>query len=169
MIHPDGYIQLKDRSKDIIISGGENVSSIKVENTLYAHPAVLACAVVAHPHEKWGETPVAYVELKEGASADKAELIAWSRQHLAPFKCPTDVVFTTIPRTSTGKIQKFRLRQARRAEWRHSSAGVCLRVPRADRKAVGKCGAARPAEGIGECHRVHQARLMHRGQFSRVL
>jgi fatty-acyl-CoA synthase len=112
VLYPDGYIQLKDRSKDIIISGGENISSIEVENALYAHPSVLICAVVAHPHPKWGETPVAYVELKPGASAEKAELIAWSRQHLAHYKCPTDVVFTTIPRTSTGKVQKFRLREA---------------------------------------------------------
>lgn len=112
VIYPDGYIQLKDRSKDIIISGGENISSIEVENALYAHPSVLVCAVVAHPHPKWGETPVAYVELKPGANVGKAELIAWSREHLAHFKCPTDVVFTTVPRTSTGKIQKFRLREA---------------------------------------------------------
>jgi len=109
---PDGYIQLKDRSKDIIISGGENISSIEVEDALYAHPGVMACAVVAHPHPKWGETPVAYVELKPGCNAGKAELIAWTRERLAHFKCPTDVVFTTIPRTSTGKVQKFRLRDA---------------------------------------------------------
>ena len=109
--YPDGFIQLKDRSKDIIISGGENISSIEVENALYGHPAVMVCAVVARPHPKWGETPVAFVELKPGATADKAALIAWSRENLARYKCPTDVVFTTIPRTSTGKIQKFRLRE----------------------------------------------------------
>lgn len=108
--HPDGYIQLKDRSKDIIISGGENISSIEVENILYSHPAVLVTAVIAHPSDKWGETPVAYVELRPGMSASQDEIITWCRQHLARFKCPTSVVFTEIPRTSTGKIQKFKLR-----------------------------------------------------------
>lgn len=114
VMHPDGYVQLKDRSKDIIISGGENISSIEVENVLYAHPAVLVCAVIAHPSEKWGETPVAYVELKPGAEATEAEIISWCRQHLARFKCPSAVVFAEIPRTSTGKVQKFRLRDLAR-------------------------------------------------------
>jgi fatty-acyl-CoA synthase len=110
--YPDGYIQLKDRSKDIIISGGENISSIEVEEALYRHPAVQAVAVVAKPDEKWGETPCAFVELKPGAEASAEELIAWCRQHLASYKCPRFVVFSELPKTSTGKIQKFRLREA---------------------------------------------------------
>jgi fatty-acyl-CoA synthase len=108
--HPDGYIQLKDRSKDVIISGGENISSIEVEEALYRHPAVAVTAVVAMPHEKWGETPCAFVELAEGQAADSETLRAWCREHLAPYKVPGRFVFTTIPRTSTGKIQKFLLR-----------------------------------------------------------
>ena len=110
VIYPDGYIQLKDRSKDIIISGGENISSIEVEDVLYKHAAVQACAVVAKPDEKWGETPCAFVELKPGAAATAAEIIAWCQQHLARYKCPRHVVFAEIPKTSTGKIQKFHLR-----------------------------------------------------------
>jgi len=109
--HPDGYIELKDRSKDIIISGGENISSIEVENTLYRHPAVAAAAVVARPDETWGETPCAFVELRPGARADAQELIAFCRNNLAHFKAPRSVVFGPLPRTSTGKIQKFRLRE----------------------------------------------------------
>jgi fatty-acyl-CoA synthase len=108
--YPDGYIQLKDRSKDIIISGGENISSIEVEDALFKHPAVQAAAVVAKPDEKWGETPCAFVELKPEASATADELMAWCRQHLAAYKCPRHIVFTELPKTSTGKIQKFRLR-----------------------------------------------------------
>jgi 3-(methylthio)propionyl---CoA ligase len=111
VIHPDGYVQLKDRSKDIIISGGENISSIEVEDALYKHPAVQAAAVVAKPDEKWGETPCAFVELKPGAKATAEELIAWCRQNLAAYKCPRHVVFAEIPKTSTGKIQKFKLRE----------------------------------------------------------
>ena len=111
VIHPDGYIQLKDRSKDIIISGGENISSIEVENVLYSHPAVQVAGVVAKPDEKWGETPCAFVELKPGTTASAAELIAWCRQHLAHYKCPRLVVFAEIPKTSTGKLQKFKLRE----------------------------------------------------------
>jgi fatty-acyl-CoA synthase len=111
VVHPDGYIQIKDRSKDIIISGGENISSIEVEEALYRHPAVQAAAVVAKPDEKWGETPCAFVELKPGATATAEELIAWCRKHLAGYKCPRYVVFTELPKTSTGKIQKFRLRE----------------------------------------------------------
>jgi fatty-acyl-CoA synthase len=111
VIHPDGYIQLKDRSKDIIISGGENISSIEVEEALYRHPAVQAAAVVAKPDEKWGETPCAFVELKAGTVATADELIAWCRTHLATYKCPRHVVFAELPKTSTGKIQKFRLRE----------------------------------------------------------
>jgi len=112
VVHPDGYIQLKDRSKDIIISGGENISSIEVEDALYKHPAVSAVAVVAKPDEKWGETPCAFVELKPGAEATAEELIAWCRSHLAAYKCPRYVVFAEVPKTSTGKIQKFKLRDA---------------------------------------------------------
>ncbi len=111
VVHPDGYIQLKDRSKDIIISGGENISSIEIEEALYRHPAVLGAAVVAKPDEKWGETPCAFIELKPGTSADAANIIAWCHEHLARFKCPRHVVFTEIPKTSTGKVQKFKLRQ----------------------------------------------------------
>jgi fatty-acyl-CoA synthase len=108
--HADGYIQLKDRSKDIIISGGENISSIEVEDALYAHPAVAAVAVVGRPDEKWGESPCAFVELKPGASATEAELIAFARERLAHFKVPRTVMFAEIPKTSTGKIQKHLLR-----------------------------------------------------------
>ena len=113
--YPDGYVQLKDRSKDIIISGGENISSIEVEDALYKHPAVQAVAVVAMPDEKWGETPCAFVELKPDQSATAEDLIAWCRQHLASFKCPRTVIFTELPKTSTGKIQKFQLREMARA------------------------------------------------------
>ena len=115
VLHPDGYIQLKDRSKDIIISGGENISSIEVEEALYKHPAVAFCGVVARPDEKWGETPVAFVELKAGMEPTAEELIAHCRRLLAAFKCPRHVVFTEIPKTSTGKIQKFRLRELARS------------------------------------------------------
>ena len=111
VMHPDGYIQLKDRSKDIIISGGENISSIEVEDALYKHPAVQAAAVVAKPDEKWGETPCAFIELKPGASASTEDIIAWCRKHLAAYKCPRHVVFDELPKTSTGKIQKFKLRE----------------------------------------------------------
>ncbi len=115
VIHPDGYIQLKDRSKDIIISGGENISSIEVEDALYKHPAVAAVAVVAKPDEKWGETPCAFVELKPDAKASADELLQWCKQHLASYKCPRYLVFAEIPKTSTGKIQKFKLREMAKA------------------------------------------------------
>ena len=115
VLHPDGYIQLKDRSKDIIISGGENISSIEVEDTLYKHPAVAFAAVVAKPDEKWGETPCAFVELRPGQSATAEEIIAFTRERLAHYKCPRLVVFTEVPKTSTGKIQKFQLRERARA------------------------------------------------------
>jgi fatty-acyl-CoA synthase len=115
VMHPDGYIQLKDRSKDIIISGGENISSIEVEDALYKHPAVASCGVVARPDDKWGETPVAYVELKPGRTATEAEIIEHCRTLLARFKCPRTVIFAEIPKTSTGKIQKFRLRELAKA------------------------------------------------------
>jgi fatty-acyl-CoA synthase len=111
VMHPDGYIQLKDRSKDIIISGGENISSIEVEDALYKHPAVLAAAVVAKPDDKWGETPCAFVELRPGQSATPDELVQWCRKNLASYKCPRYVVFAELPKTSTGKIQKFKLRE----------------------------------------------------------
>ncbi len=111
VMQPDGYLRIKDRSKDIIISGGENISSIEVEDALYRHPAVMAAAVVAQPDAKWGEVPCAFVELKEGASVTREELIAFCRQYLAGFKSPKNVVFGTLPKTSTGKIQKFVLRQ----------------------------------------------------------
>ena len=110
VMYPDGYVQLKDRSKDIIISGGENISSIEVEDALYKHPAVQAAAVVAKPDEKWGETPCAFIELKPGATATRDELIDWCRKNLASYKCPRFVVFSELPKTSTGKIQKFKLR-----------------------------------------------------------
>jgi fatty-acyl-CoA synthase len=111
VMHPDGYIQLKDRSKDIIISGGENISSIEVEDALYKHPSVAGAAVVAKPDEKWGETPCAFIELKPGQSATEQDLIAWCKQNLAGYKVPRTIVFRELPKTSTGKIQKFKLRE----------------------------------------------------------
>jgi len=116
VMHPDGYIQLKDRSKDIIISGGENISSIEVEDALYKHPAVAFCGVVARPDEKWGETPIAFVELKPGREATEADLLEHCRGLLARFKVPKAVRFTEIPKTSTGKIQKFVLRERARQD-----------------------------------------------------
>jgi fatty-acyl-CoA synthase len=113
--YPDGYVQLKDRSKDIIISGGENISSIEVEYALYKHPAIQAAAVVAMPDEKWGETPCAFVEVKPDQSVTPEDIIAWCRQNLASYKCPRAVIFTELPKTSTGKIQKFQLREMARA------------------------------------------------------
>ncbi|HUT48415.1 MAG TPA: acyl-CoA synthetase [Alphaproteobacteria bacterium] len=115
VMHADGYIELKDRSKDIIISGGENISTIEIEGVLYRHPAVLDAAVVARPDEKWGETPCAFVELKEGATASEDEIIAFCRENLAGFKSPRTVVFAALPKTSTGKIQKFKLREDAKA------------------------------------------------------
>jgi fatty-acyl-CoA synthase len=117
VVHPDGYIEVKDRSKDIIISGGENVSSLEVEEVLYKHPGVLEAAVVARPDPKWGETPHAFVTLKpEAAGIDAAAIVAWCRDRLAGFKCPRHVTFGPLPKTSTGKVQKFLLRdEARRA------------------------------------------------------
>ncbi len=111
VLHPDGYIQLKDRSKDIIISGGENISSIEVEDVLYKHPAVASAAVVAKHDDKWGETPCAFIELRPDAKATAEEIIAWCKERLARYKCPRHVIFTDIPKTSTGKIQKFKLRE----------------------------------------------------------
>jgi fatty-acyl-CoA synthase len=110
VMHPDGYIELRDRAKDIIISGGENISTIEVEGVLYRHPAVLEAAVVARPDEKWGETPCAFVTLKDGAEATGDEIIAFCRDNMAHFKCPKTVIFEQLPKTSTGKVQKFQLR-----------------------------------------------------------
>ncbi|MFQ5418552.1 MAG: AMP-binding protein [Myxococcota bacterium] len=114
VVHPDGYIELRDRKKDIIISGGENISTIEVEHTVVEHEAVLECAVVSIPDEKWGEIPKAFVSLKPGARVSEADLIAFCRERLAHFKCPKAVEFTELPKTSTGKIQKFVLRSR---EW----------------------------------------------------
>ena len=107
----DGYVKIKDRSKDIIISGGENISSIEVEDVLYRHPAVIAAAVVAKPDPKWGETPCAFLEIKPGVEVTPADIIAHCKQHLAGFKVPKAIVFGELPKTSTGKIQKFELRK----------------------------------------------------------
>ena len=114
--HADGYVQLKDRSKDIIISGGENISSIEVEDALFKHPAVAAAAVVAKPDAKWGETPCAFVELKDGASVEADDLIRWCRGRLAAYKMPRTIVFGDLPKTSTGKVQKYLLRERARGE-----------------------------------------------------
>jgi fatty-acyl-CoA synthase len=114
VMHPDGYIELRDRKKDIIISGGENISTIEVEQALLRHPAVLECSVVAIPSERWGERPKAFVTLKPGAAVTEDELIAFCREHLAHFKCPDAVEFTDLPKTSTGKVQKYVLREK---EW----------------------------------------------------
>jgi len=122
--HPDGNIELRDRGKDIIISGGENISSIEVEQAIAAHPAVLECAVVGIPHEYWGERPKAFVTLNEGAAATPEEIIAFCRERLAHYKCPDAIEFGPLPKTSTGKIQKFVLRDR---EW----AGQDNRIGRA--------------------------------------
>ena len=114
VMHPDGYVELRDRKKDIIISGGENVSTVEVERTLFRHPAVLEAAVVGIPHVKWGEVPKAFVTLREGATATEAEIVAFCRGQLAHFKCPKAVEFGPLPKTSTGKVQKFKLREK---EW----------------------------------------------------
>ena len=111
VVHADGYIQLKDRSKDIIISGGENISSIEIEEVLHKHPQIAAAAVVAMPHSKWGETPCAFVEVVDNAEVATDDLVDWCRQHMAQFKVPRQFVFAPIAKTSTGKVQKFILRQ----------------------------------------------------------
>ncbi len=116
VVHPDGYLQLKDRSKDIIISGGENISSIEVEEALYRHPEVAVAAVVAMPHERWGETPCAFVELVPDGRADEAALLTWCREHLARYKVPGRIVFAPVPKTSTGKIRKAELRERARSD-----------------------------------------------------
>ncbi|MCC7412943.1 MAG: acyl-CoA synthetase [Gammaproteobacteria bacterium] len=109
--HPDDYVQIKDRSKDVIISGGENISSIEIENVLFRHPSIIDAAVVAMPHPKWGETPCAFVTVRDGESLGAADVIAWCRDNLAHFKCPTRVIFGAIAKTSTGKVQKYKLRE----------------------------------------------------------
>nr|WP_275403671.1 AMP-binding protein [Colwellia sp. Arc7-D] len=109
--HPDGYIEIRDRSKDIIISGGENISSVEIEGVLYMHPAILEAAVVAKKDEKWGETPCAFVGLKPGQTLTEQEVIQHCREHMAGFKVPKTIVFSDLPKTSTGKVQKFVLRQ----------------------------------------------------------
>jgi fatty-acyl-CoA synthase len=114
VMHPDGQIELRDRKKDIIISGGENISTIEVEQAVAAHPAVLECAVVAIPDERWGEVPKAFVTLKQGQTATEAEIIEHCRGRIAKFKCPKKVEFLELPKTSTGKVQKFVLRER---EW----------------------------------------------------
>jgi len=119
VLSADGYIKIKDRSKDIIISGGENISSVEVEDALYRHPAVLAAAVVAQPDQKWGETPCAFVELKEGADVSAEDLMAFCKTLLASYKVPRSVYFGALPKTSTGKIQKFQLRNRM-----HSSSAI---------------------------------------------
>ncbi|PRX20086.1 fatty-acyl-CoA synthase [Paraburkholderia sp. BL18I3N2] len=112
--HPDGYLEIKDRSKDIIISGGENISSIEIEDVLYSHPAVLEAAIVARPDDKWGETPCAFITLKDSALVTEADIIAFCRERMAHFKTPRTIVFTPLPKTATGKIQKFILRERAR-------------------------------------------------------
>jgi fatty-acyl-CoA synthase len=112
--HPDGYMQVTDRAKDIIISGGENISSLEVENVLYSHPAVMEAAVVARPDDYWGETPCAFVALKQGGRTTEEEIIEYCRERLAHFKAPKTVVFQELPKTATGKIQKFVLRDLAR-------------------------------------------------------
>ena len=115
VLEPDRYVKIRDRSKDVIISGGENISSLEVEDALYRHPAVLACAVVARPDPKWGETPLAFVELQSGATVSAAELVAHCKTLLAGYKVPREIRFEPIPKTSTGKIQKFQLRERARS------------------------------------------------------
>ena len=111
VIYEDGYIQLKDRAKDIIISGGENISSIEIENCIFKIEGVIACAVIAKPDEKWGETPCAFIEKKEGVSITKEEVLKFCKENLASFKVPKEVIFSELPKTSTGKIQKAELRK----------------------------------------------------------
>jgi len=119
--HPNGYVEIKDRMKDIIISGGENISTVEVENVLYQHPYILEVAVVSKPHEKWGEVPNAFVTLKEGSNPSQEEIIEFCRERIARFKVPKDIEFGELPKTSTGKIQKFRLRAK---EWGDSGKRV---------------------------------------------
>jgi fatty-acyl-CoA synthase len=124
VMHPDGYVEIKDRAKDIILSGGENIASIEIEHALCAHPAIMEAAVVAGPDPKWGEVPVAFVALKAGAAATEGELIAYAREHLAHFKAPKRVVFGELPRNATGKIQKFTLRDRARELMKEKVSGT---------------------------------------------
>jgi fatty-acyl-CoA synthase len=117
VMHPDGYIELRDRKKDIVISGGENISTIEVEQAVYSHPAVLECAVIAKPDEQWGERPKAFVTLKPGMEVTEGEIIVFCRERLAHFKCPVAVEFGELPKTATGKVQKFVLREREWAEY----------------------------------------------------
>ena len=121
MMHPDGYIEIRDRKKDIIISGGENISSVEVEKVICDHPAVLEAAIVAIPDDHWGEVPKAFVTLKEGASVMADELVAFCRDRLAHFKCPKAIEFGPLPKTATGKVRKNELRAA---EWAGREKGV---------------------------------------------
>ena len=114
VMHPDGYVELRDRQKDVIISGGENISSVEVEQALARHPAVFDVAVVATPDQKWGERPKAFVELNDGEQLDEAELLAFCKANLARYKCPAAIALGPLPRTSTGKVQKYLLRER---EW----------------------------------------------------
>ena len=162
--HKDGYVQLRDRSKDIIISGGENISSIEVEDALFEHPGVQLAAVVARPDDKWGETPCAFVEMKPGHSATAEELIEWCRARLARYKCPRHIVFAEIPKTSTGKVQKFALRERAKAD----RGGGQLSVMRSDAwpqhcraalvRAVSAAAAQFPGPGEEAPKRVHDVR-----------
>ena len=120
-MHPDGYIELRDRAKDIIISGGENISTIEVEQTILKHPAVLECAVIGVPDAYWGETPKAFVTLRDGAQVEAEELVTFCRERMAHFKAPRSIEFGELPKTSTGKIQKFVLRDR---EWAEQEARV---------------------------------------------
>ena len=115
MWRDDGYVEIRDRGKDIIISGGENISTVEVEKAIYEHPAVMEVAIIGVPDEKWGEVPKAFVTLKPGAAATEKEIIEFCRSRISHFKCPKAVAFTDLPKTSTGKIQKFVLREA---EWK---------------------------------------------------
>src|SRR6185437_11590385 len=136
VMHPDGYAKIKDRSKDVIISGGENISSQEVEDVLHSHPAVMMAAVVAQPDPKWGETPCAFVELKEGASASAEEVIEFCRARMARFKAPKSVVFGPLPKTSTGKIQKYLLREkAKSASAIATDEGIGNRLGRCQQQA----------------------------------
>ena len=128
VVHKDGYIQIKDRSKDIIISGGENISSVEIENALYQHPSVGEAAVVAMPDETWGETPCAFVELKIGEETTEDELISFCKENMAKFKRPKKVVFGPLPKTATGKIQKHELRAAVTVSYTHLTLPTILLV-----------------------------------------
>ena len=114
VMHPDGYVELRDRAKDVVVSGGENISTVEVEQAICAHPSVLECAVIGTPHEHWGERPKAFVTLNSEAIASADEIIAFCRERLAHYKCPDAIEFGPLPKTSTGKVQKFALRER---EW----------------------------------------------------